>query len=64
VQHDDQEHEDQHSQHGSDDGNFAPMDNDLHPAEQKKEHPYLTGMCTVYFVEKVQTIKLTSSTSM
>jgi hypothetical protein len=48
VQYDDQEHEDQH---GLDDGNGAPMDNDLHPVEQRKEHPHLTGMCTIYFVE-------------
>ena|ERR1700691_4729107 len=67
VQHNDQEHEDQHLQHGSDDGNFAPiapMENDLQPVEQRKEHPHLTGMCTTYFVENVQTIKLTNSTSM
>jgi len=64
VQHDDQEHKDQHFQHGSDDGNFAPMDNDLHLVEQRIDHPHLTSMCAFYFVETVWTIELTSSMSM
>jgi len=52
-QDDDQEHEDQNFEHDFDDGNFAPMDNDLHPppVEQTKEHPHLTGMCSIYFDE-------------
>ena len=64
MQHDDQEHEDQHFQHGFDDDNFAPMDNDLHLVEQRKDHPHLTGMYAIYFAENVRTIQLASSTSM
>lgn len=56
MQHEDQEHEDLH---GSNDGNVALMDldNGLQPVEQRKEHPHLTGMCTIYFVENVLAIK-------
>ena len=65
----DQEHEDseldQHLKHDLDDGSFALMDNDLHlSVEQRKEHPHLTSMCSIYFDENVRAIEQTSSMSM
>ena len=53
MQHDDQEDEDQHFQDNFDNENVAAMDNGTHPVEQRKDHPHLTGMCTIYFVGNV-----------
>ena len=43
VQHDDQEHDDQHFQDNFDNENIAVTDNGMHPVEQRKDHPHLTG---------------------
>ena len=45
VKYESQEHED-----GSDNDNVAPMDDDLWPVEQRKEHPHLTDISIIIMI--------------